>query len=768
MRHGSSYRLTIPKSSIMIYLEPPFYQIEGVSIFADHADPMQFYYLPMKPHLTTRWDETLESDIPQLQLIKYRAQENKGGGFLNFDVNLGMETAQFSKIQRKIRTLFSLDDQPRLAPVPLVDGTVKLMILGRDSSASREDTEFVLEMSHHAKPALYGDNQASFSVELDAQGVVLIEKALQGELAPIGVVYSLDYLAMRPAYSVRVSANWERVQEHFEKSMGGGFIFFSAQVDEVVDELIENQGIIIEVDNFIPPGVDAAELRARLDQAVVEVKEMVLENFFEPTLPPMPTAAEDKNDLDKGLDAFERLLLISTSGGMGFKFREVDITRIDKKRLDVNMTERTTVLKSIHPQAHLEGLFRFLRDTNQSLDRLVLNVDLDDPWFQQRRVRVISRANFLKDNIESVNVKLRYKDSVQNTILDRNKTEDSLAWNSEIIDEVALREVAVNYEVSFRDVDSSERPLSLESPIEVIDLDNYEVRPHELYSLVPVPITALDFPWELFPNIEVRLRYRDPDNNIEMEDTQILYEQKPEFTWRFFRMKGGPDTFEYQLIFRAADHQDLELPWTPTDSQQLVIRDPFPEKRHLQIVPAFNWREVDFVFVDVKYEDDDNEVYEVYTLTFSEDQKRPKKVGIQRMVNPQHRLLSYRTTIVYNDGRVQECLPQETLSERAIITTRSQGRRIISVQPEALAFEEGIKEVEVFLQYKDESNEHVFVDTFSFRDHEDRARYFEFDFSDRLKSEYSYYLVYKYDNGLQRTTEWTNGNGDKLIFPTSW
>ena len=36
----------------MLYLNPPYHVIEGVSLLPDHADPLQFYYQPLSPHLT--------------------------------------------------------------------------------------------------------------------------------------------------------------------------------------------------------------------------------------------------------------------------------------------------------------------------------------------------------------------------------------------------------------------------------------------------------------------------------------------------------------------------------------------------------------------------------------------------------------------------------------------------------------------------------------------------------------------------------------------
>ena len=74
------------------------------------------------------------------------------------------------------------------------------------SSTTTSNRDSSDEESHFANPALYGDNQAIFSVELDEEGVQLIENSLMhGELMPIGVVYSLDFLALRPAFSVELS-----------------------------------------------------------------------------------------------------------------------------------------------------------------------------------------------------------------------------------------------------------------------------------------------------------------------------------------------------------------------------------------------------------------------------------------------------------------------------------------------------------------------------------------------------------------------------------
>ena len=41
----------------MLFLKPPFHLIEGVAVFADHANERQFYFLPAMPRLTTVREE---------------------------------------------------------------------------------------------------------------------------------------------------------------------------------------------------------------------------------------------------------------------------------------------------------------------------------------------------------------------------------------------------------------------------------------------------------------------------------------------------------------------------------------------------------------------------------------------------------------------------------------------------------------------------------------------------------------------------------------
>src|SRR5215831_4915395 len=164
----------------MLLLDSRCAVLDGISVFPDHADKLQWYYLPTQPHLT------VVDGTPMFQLVGFRG--TRKGGLLSFDCNIGLDQTRISALQQKIRSQYNLDGEPRLASVPLEDGTVHLIIMGTDSSATppspgdgepAPDQPFVVKAVHNAKPSLYNENQASFSVMLDEQGYALVQGTLE-------------------------------------------------------------------------------------------------------------------------------------------------------------------------------------------------------------------------------------------------------------------------------------------------------------------------------------------------------------------------------------------------------------------------------------------------------------------------------------------------------------------------------------------------------------------------------------------------------------
>ncbi|MGV8963286.1 MAG: hypothetical protein ACOH2V_07885 [Candidatus Saccharimonadaceae bacterium] len=755
----------------MLYLAPPFHIIDGISIFRDHEDELQYYFMPLYPHLTTLKDSVTGVEVPQIQLIKYRGEAGKGG-FLNFDVNLGIMDEKLQELRASIKSLEKLDGVPRLAPVPLLDGSVKLMMLGKQSPDPTDDTEpspatdttgprFVINMQHYAKPALYGSNQAAFSVQLDEAGVVVIEKAMQGEMAPIGVVYALDYMCLRDGYKVSVTADWERVQKHLDESFTVNALIYSATVDKVVDELIEDRAIDMKIDKLFVSDDSTAAMEARMDEAINQIKDMVLENFFEPSLELIEKKGSDT------IDDVGRVAMLLASGGTSenklFSYKKSDITRIDKKKLNVNFSERTATIRSIYPQGHLEGLFSVLRQPGIELSRFIIPVELDNPWFQRREVNVIARTDFDTDNIDSINVTLTYDGKSKNVLLDKTKSNEQVHWLSKIVDDKMVQDVTCEYIVHFKKIDGLERPSYVASFPEIIKVENYEVRPREIYGYTPIAIIALNFPWELYSHVEVAVKYTDEENNIRTDENFMLDQAHAEIAWQLFSLNPKKNVFSYQLKFRGVDHRDIIMPWQESAEENIIIRDPFPDKRIINFVPAVNWTDVKNIFVDVVYIDEENSVREQHSVSFSETDNNPKDISIQHFKNPEARIVSFKITFIYSDGRVWEVPTCQTLSDRVFITAAIRGHKIILIDPSGVAFKDNkIKEAKLQIRFEDEIAKLSFNDNFSFMSENDRPRYFEYDFVDPDNSVASYQLTLYFENGMKKMSNWKETKNDSL------
>jgi hypothetical protein len=743
--------------------------IDGVSLFPDHQDPLQYYYMPVAPQLTCLTDEATGQRVPQIQLIKYRGKAGSGG-FLNFDVNIGITPDKLGQLAGKLQSKAGLPDVPRLAPVLPVDGTVRLLLLGKqtgDASTTADPNappKFVLKIDQAAKPALYGDNQAAFSVALDAPGVTVLEQALQGEMTPIGIVYSLEYLALRPAYAVKLSVDWDRVQKHLDEHFGVDAIFFSADIDKAVDELIDNRAIVLEADTFVPEGEDDAVL-GRRDQAINEARELITDAFFKPSIDPL----QDKEDgWDKAEHIVNRASQLAVTGGWAsaatFSYKKVDYTRIDRKSLDVNFSERTTVKRTIYPQGHLSGLCRFLMDEGFKLSDYILSVDIDDPYFERRKLNVISRANFEEDSIGSIAVRLQYGDTPRDVLLEASNARGNVEWASILEDGAMQRDVSAGYTVTFKNVDGAERPISVSAPARAIDVDNFEVNPRELYSIMSVPIVALSFPWDRYPQVQVELRYRDEAHGIRMEDTLLLDQAHASQVWKIFAQDPDLRQFEYKLTFRAADNRDIEGAWQASDEQQITIRDPRPSKRTLQIVPSLDWTWVDRAFVDVSYEDAGNDVYAEGSFEFNKDSAATRTFDVG-LANPGARQVEYSVTILPKSPRPPIEVPRSvTLDRRIIVRSDMRGHRIIALRPAGDLAANGLQMLRVDLRYDDQDAGLTFEDSFTFRSADDRAA-FEFDYVDDAKRRYEYMVTYVTLGGLTRASDWRTAAADTLVIP---
>jgi hypothetical protein len=262
------------------------YTIEGITIFPDHADQNQFWYLPGPVQLARRRAD----GRADLTFIKYRPAAvgaTKGGGFLMFSTNLRLDPI----VERRIlaRLSAATRGRPKLAAAPFDEGTVKVVALdfqsGGEAGAPPPPPGAIraVEKALGATvPSLHGDNTAAFSLTLSQEGAIIIEKALQQGTTPVGVVYDLKFTAMRPALNVKITADMKRVYEQFSMGAEGQYYFVKGGIDAGFEKLLQDGAIKIEVTDFI----GAQDRDSKEQWAIDFFKDNLLSKYFEPSLTP--------------------------------------------------------------------------------------------------------------------------------------------------------------------------------------------------------------------------------------------------------------------------------------------------------------------------------------------------------------------------------------------------------------------------------------------------------------------------------------------------
>jgi hypothetical protein len=742
----------------MLLLDSRCAVLDGVSVFPDHADPLQWYYLPAQPHLTVM------DGTPMFQLVGFRG--SRTGGLLSFDCNIGLEQPQIDALEQKIKSRFDVDGKPRLAAVPPVDGTVRLIIMGADSAAPEENAPFVIKAVHNAKPSLYNDNAASFSVLLDEGGYAIVQETLDAAILPIAIVYSLDYLALRPAYQVTLSIDWDRVQKHLDESFGAKLWIFSADISKVVDELDESKAIDLRADTFVPE--DTEGVIDRRDAALAQVKAMITSAFFEPSLPPWKPESPSGwvQDL-KAIGDFAAQQSAMAAGGpammnppVTFSYKKTDYTRIDKKHLDVSFSERTTVRRSIYPQGHLASLFSAIAASPELKDRLVREVE-DREFFKKRKLQALYRPNAGAPYIDSIDVRASYGGIARNTLLTPDTWTANFEWLSDVQGGVMRQEVDVSYDVRFKDADTSERPAELSSRPQTATADIVSLLPEDdVFTVRSVSVLAERIPWTRFDSVEVHVRYRDEDNKIDQRELFRLVEKKPGALWPMFVVDRDHTSYEVRTVMRAVDGNDVDSGWSVSDEEEIQVRNPF-RARTLAVLASVSWTEIREIFVDVHYEDKLNDVLVEDTLHLNQTTTPPPFVVDLR--DPTQTAIEYTVTFSYVDGRVKQLPPSVTYERSIIVDPKKHGHRVVEVRAPADWKQRSVEKMTLELRFEDFLENLSYAAQFDLDDPDGRAR-FEFDYADVARNKYEWRSTVLFSNGLRRGTNWT-ASAEPVLVP---
>lgn len=768
----------------MIYFSPPFLSFNGLTIFKDNLDPLQFYYFPQQPVLALNPDGT-----PSFLFVKYRADlqtapagSEPGGGFLNFDVDMHVPDGIVTQTIGQIKEAMKLSATPRLVPIDFRRGTTRLIFLDavdpttvttgptpapvpQSAPAGTPDASgaapaapppmvFVEKASYEASPSLYGDNRAAFSVQLTAEGATLVEETLDAPTSLIGIVYNLTFVGMRPAFQIDAKIDWNRVYDDVESDFSAGvhiFCFgFDTDIQNEVQKLIEQQVIQLNVISDAAGAADA-DIESEKNEAVAFVEKFIADTFFQPSI---PVKGQDSN---WGSDASSLVnSLMPVHAGYTYKH----MTRDDVKNLSIDFTEESATEMNIVPQGHLEGLLTVLQ--NYPRDQYVKEIDLNDPFFQTVAVDVIGGDAMTADNIDHIAVHLEYgavgQTVPQDVILSAAGVPSHVQWA--LIQAVGLS-YTYQYHVYFKTSSPPGLGTDLLSQVFTTNATKLIIDPRDLYGVQSLDIESVNMPWDRYAQVEVALKYTS--GTFTLQDTVMLTANQLTGSWVYRINDPTQTSYQYQLTFYPTGGSPIVQEWVTTSVPAVLVTDPLPSTLSVTMFPTGDFTKIMRIMATMNYEDDANGINETDLVIFN--QPSDQKNWSVHIVNVNNRQYSYQVSVQYRDGTTKQFPPVPSTARMLFISDTFSVTNQVAISATGASFSDAnLTKVTVALSYDDNANNLHDQQTFTLTSTTDTFGWKYLQLDPTLGS-YQYQISYYTTDGFNRTNPQLTASTQTIVVP---
>ncbi|MBY5974194.1 hypothetical protein KUV28_17690 [Ferrimonas balearica] len=562
--------------------------IEGVTVYEDADEYQKFYLVGGEPGYKTD-----AQGRPSLSLFKYRFPVDRedgrvGGGFVLLDVSFSVSLAKQEavrqvlqpQVNRKARELGEAPPTVEFAPVRYIDGTCNLIIAEADGT-------LVEKVSGSGKPSLYGENTATFGVELTPEGATFFEQALQSQGPVIGIEYDLTASATLPPITAHSHFHAERFYKfHQEVNTEMRFWREDERTEIIRERMKSTESITMEIDFG---ELTDAEQQEEIRTWIMDTTSAAVERNMIEAIAPVP---EDKRDLPDKIEDVTR------------DFRQKRISDFE-----LTFNERRPVEWNLRPNGSLPP-FSTLTD----IDGNALNwedysrtIDLDDPEFRKVRVNVMVNADFEELPLHSVEVKLTYKGRPMPNLAPGEPEGETVMTDPTALGKFAafIENDSYDYDYSYQINYKNENRIYQSDTI-TTDEGNLTIGVGDL-GILDVQIGVGDINWSEVSRALVTFRYED--TGVAPIEQQIsLTEAAPSHRIREVIFEPMRQYYSYQVKYFMKDGSEYVSGLEQSRSPDLFINDVFSKNRTITVngLADFQTR-VANIFVDLAYDDDEND-----------------------------------------------------------------------------------------------------------------------------------------------------------------
>ena len=694
--------------------------IEGLMVYGDHEDWTMFYVMPDRPRFSLD-----DNGKPVFKFIKYkfpidRKDGRKGGGFLIADVEFTVEETKLDLIKQKLQERLNQVwlDRGLQAPAPPVKIGQKSFLRGTANITVLDNNGNLVEkINSPAAPSLYGRMITPFTVELTPEGATFMEQALQGNGGIVQVAYDVWLPVRIPPVEAHV---WFNAQKYaaFHQDVDIEDRFWSEDsYRENIRETFSSSGVSGVI---IEPGLgvvtDPKVINSVRDWAWKsledEITRMVLGD-----IPPVDRNVKDWYE-EHNIENITRDVIVNKVTSFNRTYKEGMV-------MDWNPSPRGA-LPNITSMIGPDGQPYKWKDYS-------LTVDLDDPFFKQLRVTTRANANFEKLPLDSVEVKIEYKEGTEYRVKEFNlmKSDDVGKFETYIANN--SYKYKYSYQVNYKN--ESER---FQSPVIESDEENLTINVGDTGILL-VDIELGDLNFTQVKEALVTLQYEDNGNGIDLiEQTFKLDKEHVQHNWIEVIFKPRRNPYRYRVKYFMEDGKEYQSDWQNSESSKLFINDPFSASKTVNIrgVGDFNNRIVN-IFYDVHYRDEENTYNQSYSGALNNentflDWSFP-------VISETSGKITYTGIIQYMDGTIH-VIP-ETIAERnTILFVDIDLNQEIEVMPDLIDFD-FVKLVKVTLNYRDETNNINETDDLVFKKG-DGTKIWRYLYKDKTKQDYEWSASY--------------------------
>ena len=586
----------------MLSLRPPYLLAGNLIIFRDDKEEESFYYACQQPTLSVGEDGT--AAISAYAIIPESGVGIKNDDILeaglNIDVELSATQEELEEAEKQIQKQYGVKPKV-LAPAPLHSGTVYFSM----AQSGNNPAQSGWYVTSGFKPSLTGNNKASLVVRTTSNDAKLLIASVDAGSVPACVYYELNLVGITPVYHASIEADMSLIYHHFEEHQSVDSLFFSVQIDKIIDELKDTKALKIEVEE-LDPDIKAEALETLFN----DLKAKVISEFFQPVEFDSYKEEKEEKSLFEKIGEFTGVGLIKSLIPHGtYKRKTVDQSQL--KTITINLSQSNAKTYTYCPQSLLKTM---VEQAGVTLSDKIAWINLDNLANKSQVVNVRVAADaFESANLKSIEVFCRVLNADTGDII-----ADVAMPPIESGDEMATqfnfhRQRGINYYYEYRanllmDSDTERLPTLMEIPWTRVESPYIYINPADCCRDYAVDVYLEDhtlFDQTQMVQVDVAA-VGGEDSEMLLNRTFIF--KKDDTEHRRFSIvadKNANLRYHIRLTYYLANLKEHVVEFSDVTSALFFIPNPFENKWSVDIRCMANWEMFERVYLCTRINDPD-------------------------------------------------------------------------------------------------------------------------------------------------------------------